>query len=240
MGLVIDTPESVGQTPRRVSTAEPVVSTAAPNKTSREILTDRRFWLLTLSIGISSAAGITFTSHGPAMATARGVGLTMASTVLSATGAGALVGAIGFGWLIDRIGPFRALIVDLIFTAAMWLVFSQLPSLPLMIALGFFMGAGMGPAVTLHSACINEIFGPANFGRVMGYSYFIKIPFLVGPAPLVGRLYDVSAGYASTYVLVVGALAVAVLSATVLNFTRPVLLYSYPFQSSVASCSVLL
>ena len=130
--------------------------------------------------------------------------------------AGALAGAFVFGWLIDKIGPFRALIVDLLFTAAAWLIFSHVTALPLMVTLGFFMGAGLGPSVSLHSACVNEIFGAANFSRVMGYSYFFKLPFLVGPAPLVGRLYDLSGGYGSTYVAVVTGLVLAAILATAL------------------------
>jgi MFS family permease len=220
MGLVIDQPEDVGQTPRRAPTAEVDPLLLAPPKTNGEILGDRRFWLLSLAIGIFTAGGVTLTSHGPAMAAANGASLTMASTVLSASGAGALLGALAFGWLIDRIGPFRTLIVALLFTAAMWLIFSQVSAPSLMVALGFLMGAGMGPTVTLHSACINEIFGPQNFSRVIGYTYFVKIPFLFAPAPLVGRLYDVTGGYGSAYLAVVAGLVVATLLATVLAFDR--------------------
>jgi len=137
---------------------------AKASHTWREILGDRRFWLLSLAIEIFTAGGV--------------------------------------------------------FTSAMWLIFSQVSAPSLMVALGFLMGAGMGPTVTLHSACINEIFGPQNFSRVIGYTYFVKIPFLFAPAPLVGRLYDVTGGYGSAYLAVVAGLIVAALLATVLAFDR--------------------
>ena len=94
------------------------------------------------------------------------------------------------------------------------------PALALMVGLALVMGAGMGAAVTLLSACINEQFGPASFSRVMGYSYFFKIAFLFGPAPLAGRLYDLSGGYGSTYLVCITALMVAVLLAIGLAFDR--------------------
>jgi MFS family permease len=220
MALVIDRPEDSGQLPRRAPAAEADPIVLAPPRTNREILTDRRFWLLSGAIGIFTAGGVTLTSHGPAMAVAKGASLTMAATVLSASGAGALVGAIGFGWLIDRIGPFRTLIAALVFTAVVWLIFSQAATPSSMVALGFALGAGLGPAVTLHSACINEIFGSQNFSRIMGYTYFVKIPFLFAPAPLVGRLYDLTGGYGSAYLSVICAMLVAALLAILLAFDR--------------------
>jgi hypothetical protein len=44
---------------------------------------------------------------------------------------------------------------------------------------------------------------------VWGYSYFLKLPFLVGAAPLAGYLYDASGGYGSTHLVYVTAAAAA-------------------------------
>jgi MFS family permease len=219
LSWVIDWPESVGQVPHRAAATQAGVSAAAPVKTSQEILTDRRFWLLSGIMGILAAAGVTFASHGPAMAAAKGASLTMASVVLGATGAGALIGALGFGWLIDRIGPFRALFAAVVLTWAAWLLFAAVTSLPLLVSLAFVMGAAMGPSVALHSACMNQICGTASFGRAMGYSYFVKLPFLVGPVPLAGRLYDTSGGYGSTYIVILVGLALAAFTAISLAAT---------------------
>jgi MFS family permease len=217
MGLVIEGPDSVGQSPRRLPGAAPAAG-IAPLLTSREIFTDVRFWLLSVAIGIFTAGGVAFASHGPAMAVSKGVTIAMGSVILAASGGGALLGAFVFGWLIDRVGPFRALICALTCTAFVWLIFSQVTSLPWLILLGFVMGICMGPTPALHGACIGEIFDPQSFSRVMGYSFFIKMPFLFAPAPLAGRLYDLSGGYGSTYVVFVASLAVAVLLAIVLAY----------------------
>lgn len=214
MRLVIEHPEDVGQRQRRAADpATAAVAAVAPPATaliaSRAIFTDPSFWLVSVSVGVASAAGTTFTAHGPSMAIANGVSLTLASTMLSGAGGGALIGAFAYGWLIDRIGPFRALVLALLQAAAMWFLFAQVASPAMMVLLSVLMGAAMGPAVTLHSACINELYGTVSFSRAMGYSYFTKIPFLFAAAPLAGLLYDRSGSYASTYALIIAALLLA-------------------------------
>ena len=140
--------------------------------------------------------------------------------MLSGAGVGALLGAIAYGWLIDRIGPFRSLVIALLQAAATWVVFSMVTAAAPMIAVSVLLGAAMGPAITLHSACINERYGAATFSRAIGYSYFLKIPFLFGAAPLAGRLFDLSGSYASTYATTIGALLLAAAAAAVLALDR--------------------
>ncbi|WP_375396602.1 MFS transporter [uncultured Sphingomonas sp.] len=215
MRLAIERPEDVGQSPRR--DPERADAPDAPALASHgAILSDPAFWLISFAIGIASAAGTGFTAHGPAMAIAKGLAPTLASTMLSGAGIGALVGAIAYGWLIDRIGPFHALTLALLQIAVTWFAFSLATAPAALMVLSVLMGAAMGPAITLHSACIGERFGAASFSRVIGYSYFTKIPFMFGAAPLAGKLYDLSGNYASTYATAIAALLTAAVAAAVL------------------------
>ncbi|WP_236697392.1 MFS transporter [Sphingomonas sp. Leaf357] len=220
MRFAIEFPEDVGQQPRR-DAEQPVVAVAVqPLLGNRAIFTDPAFWLISLAIGIVSAAGTAFTAHGPAMAAANGISPTLASTMLSGAGIGALFGALLYGWLIDRIGPFHALVLVLLQAAATWFLFSLVTSPGPMILVSVLLGAAMGPAITLHSACINERYGAASFSRVIGYSYFTKIPFMFGSAPLAGKLFDMSGSYASTYVVMIAALLLAGGAAIMLSMPR--------------------
>jgi MFS family permease len=234
MSLVIEKPEDVSQTPRRAPVSSRPPAATAPPMTSLEIFTNRRFWLLSVAVGICTGAGVAFAAHGPAMAVAHGATLTIGALVLGASGAGALVGSTGFGWLADRIGPFRALAAALALACAAWLTFSTVTAVPAMVLLGGAMGGCMGAAIVLHSTCMGEIFRDADFSRAIGYSYFVKIPFLFGFPPLAGRLYDLSGAYGSTYLGIVGSLAVATLIAVALTFdherrsTGPVLVEPAP------------
>src|SRR5262249_34515690 len=146
MSFVIDWPAQVNQSPRRAPAVANVPPTSpAAIKSSREIFSDSRFWLLSIAIVIFTAAAVTLRSHGPSMAVARSVDHKLAATVLSGTGGGAIIGGLGFGWLIDKIGPFRALIVAMVLTVFLWIVFSMATTLSAMVVLAFFLGLNMGP-----------------------------------------------------------------------------------------------
>lgn len=211
MRLVIERPEDVGQQPRRAIDAGSAAPTASadPLLSSRAILLDPSFWLISLAIGVTAAGGTTLTAHGPAMAMANGIDPATAATILTGAGGGALIGAFAYGWLIDKVGPFRALVVVMLQGALTWFLFAQSGSAIAMILCAGGIAAAMGPAITLHSACLNELYGTTSFSRAMGYSYFTKIPFLFGAAPLAGALFDRSGDYASTYAMLIGALLAA-------------------------------
>jgi cyanate permease len=215
---VIDRPEDVGQRQRRADAAQAAGGEAEAIRSSREIFLDRRFWMLSLAVCGASSCGIVFAAHGPAMAIAKGLDIKLASLTLAASGAGALVATLGFGWLADRIGPFGALLASLVLSAVSWLGFTQVDSLPLVLAFSFCLAGLMGAAISLHSACTQELFGTATFARAIGYGYFVKAPFLFVAAPLAGRLFDLSGGYGSTYAVVIAVLSACSLLAVALMF----------------------
>ncbi len=233
MSLAIDRPSDIGQTPRRA--ADQAAAPSAPEEIlgTRAILTDPVFWLISLVIGIAGAAGSALTVHGPAMAAANGAPATLAAGVLSGAGIGALLGALFYGWLIDRIGPFRALVFAMLQAAAAWYIFSQLTSAQLMSAGAIMLGAGMGPAIMMQSACVNERYGTASFSRVLGYIYFTRIPFLFGSAPTVGWLFDMTGDYSAAYVTVISMLLVGAATAALLAL-RPRKLAPSRIASKVA------
>lgn len=218
MFLVIDRPEQVGQIPLRQQPATPYAGNAVvTGRAPVPILTDWRFWVLSLSIGCLSVAGLTLGSHAPAMAAAKGVELTTGAMLLSAVGAGAILGSPGFGWLIDRVGPFNALAAALFSSGMLWAMFAFAPTMSLLLPLSFIMGFTLGGTLALHSACLNDLFGSGRFSRAMGMGYLAKAPFVFGAAPLAGFLYDLAGGYGWAYLVcatvpMIGALAALLLA----------------------------
>ena len=71
-------------------------------------------------------------------------------------------------------------------------VFSGVPVLLLLTAL---IVASMTSLPALQGAAINQLFGVQNVSRVMGFSYFFKLPFIFGAAPLTGLVFDTMGGY---------------------------------------------
>lgn len=220
--VVVDRPADVGQMPlgseREADKGE--VACVEPMRSTGEIVTDIRFWLLSICIGTLTAAGITFVSHGTGIAMERGFDLATAATAVSAYGFGTLIGALGFGWLIDRIGPFWSLVLCIALQVVLWLAVYALSTVPLILLAAALIGTSGGATVAMHSAAMTELFGSTSFSRAMGYSYTLKIPFLFGAAPLAGYLFDISGGYSSTLLVFVGALGIATALAVMLVFTH--------------------
>lgn len=222
--LVVNSPEDVGQKALwnyvdEVATAGER-STASRELSACEFFGDSRFWCLALAIGLLNCTGIIFVSQGTSLAMSRGLDLTAASTLVSGYGAGALVGSSMFGWLIDKAGPLRALVVCLAAEAALWFALSEVSSLPALITVSAFIGVGHGAILALHSAVMNRMYGERNFSRAMGYGYTLKIPFLFGAAPLAGYLFDITGSYWSTLLFCSGAVAVATIFAALLVVDR--------------------
>jgi MFS family permease len=208
--LVVNKPEDVGQIPLRSEgeADKGDVASVEPMRGTGEIVTDIRFWLLSICAGTLTAAGVAFVSHGTGIAMERGFDLATAATAVSAYGAGTLI------------GPFWTLVVCMAMQVVLWLAVYALSTVPLMLLAAALIGTAGGATVAMHSAAMTELFGSTSFSRAMGYSYMLKIPFLFGAAPLAGYLFDISGGYASTLIVFVAALAIATACAVMLVFTH--------------------
>lgn len=212
LGLLAERPEDVGQQMLRTTAfggAGPAAAPLIPALAARDIWRDPRFWLLSLGIGILTGCGSVYTTHIIAIVSDRGVPLTEAALPMSAFGAGTLVGAVLFGWLIDRFGAIPMLTVNAGVQVLLWGGLAYATDLGAMTALGGVIGACMGSLVALHTATLNEVLGTASFSRAMGLSYLIKVPFLFGLTPLAGHFYDVMGNYSMALTIVCALIAIS-------------------------------
>lgn len=202
LGLVVDRPEDVGQMMRREDeTANSVAVEARASMSTGSLLTSGTFWLLSLGVGVFSGVSSAFITHSVALARSKGTDLESASIMLSSYGVGMVIGSLVFGWLNDKIGPVRTLLLTSAIQAAIWFILIATTQIWLLLVLACLIGCCIGAVVGLHGAGINEFFGKPSFGRAMGLSYFLKIPFLFAIAPLSGHLFDSSGNYRSTLVM---------------------------------------
>jgi MFS family permease len=163
---------------------------------AREVLRNPSFHVLWIGIGFLTAGGVMMTTHLVPLAMEKGLPLSSASLLLSAFGISASLGAILFGWLADRVGAGKALAVHAFAWIIPWTVLIVLEGalLPLLFTAAS-IGLMSGALVGLLSVTASAWFGTVNIGRVLGYVYFGKVPFLFGAAPLAGFLFDRTGGY---------------------------------------------
>ncbi|WP_172808095.1 MFS transporter [Croceicoccus mobilis] len=111
-------------------------------------------------------------------------------------GIGAAIGALLFGWLADRIGGRRAVVVQALCWTVPWALLLVLgANLPLLLVAAGLAGMMSGAIVGLCGVLVGSWLGAQNFATAMGQVYFYKVPFLFGAAPLAGFLFEETGSY---------------------------------------------
>jgi putative MFS transporter len=106
--------------------------------------------------------------------------------ILSAGYLGQLVGAVGFGWVAEKIGRLPTLLVTIAIFVSMDIACLFAGGATAMIVFRFFQGIGTGGEVPVASAYINEFIGARKRGR------FFLLYELIFP---IGLLFAGLAGY---------------------------------------------
>jgi MFS family permease len=201
--LVKERPEANPLAPGAIASS--VATVAAPQIA---LVSSPGFWLLSIGIGIMAGTGVVYVVHLVPYGVGKGMTLAVASGMLSFYAGAGLIGTPVFGWIIDRIGAPAALVIAALGLATLSLavIFVDGPALFAVVALA---GACCTPITTMHGAALGDLFGRNAVARAMGYSYFIKLPFLVGAAPVIGAVYDATGSYRVPFALCAGAMLLA-------------------------------
>ncbi|WP_157976569.1 MFS transporter [Parahaliea mediterranea] len=184
---------------RQPTAADAGARPAASTVRWSESLRDGRLWFIVLIAGVMFSGGIMLVTHIVQHAMDLGVAPTRAAILLSVNGTAALVGAMAFGWLCDRLSPAMAVCINLGLQALLWPVLlyqHQLTGLVPAIAVLGLCGGGAHPAL---SALVGQVFGAERFGTLMGQIALLVIPFNFGAAPLAGLLYDNTGSYTAAF-----------------------------------------
>jgi predicted MFS family arabinose efflux permease len=214
---IVEDPARIGQAPRGMeATSKGKIATDRPLST-REILSIPAFWLLSLAIGVMAGSGTVFVVHIVPFGMERQLTLQTASGLLSAYAGAGIFGTLMFGWIADRIGPPRALVLTTFCQALLWWGLLHVAGFPLFI-LAALLGICVVPLNTLHGAALSQLVGPSSIARAMGTSFAIKLPFIFTFAPLAGFVFDRAGGYQLPFMLTSGLLAVSCLGFVLMVF----------------------
>jgi sugar phosphate permease len=207
--LVIETPASIGQAPHGGVAGSPGGDGKGTSLSTRAIIANPDFWLLSIPIGVMAGSGAAFAVHVVPFGTGRGLSLIDASWLLSTFAGAGMIGTLLFGWVADRIGTAATLVINTGCQALLWLAVLQLDGFALLLAAAGLLGICAVPTVMLHGAALSELFGAVSVSRAMGLSYLVKLPFLFAFAPMIGRLFDASGSYGLPFMTTSAMLAAA-------------------------------
>jgi MFS family permease len=202
---------------RKEDVAAPAVRSDAPKAPLGEVLRNKYFYLLMLGSMASIGAVGGAVQHFKMMLTLdRGWTNKEAMSIITMIATVSLVGRFGAGWLADKIGPKRVmLMVYLLVVAAMLILVAGVPGASIYLYVLCF-GLGLGGEYMIIPLMAGRLFGTAVLGRVMG---IILAADGIGEAVFpweVGKLYDSTKSYTSGFQLLaaialLGAIAVALL-----------------------------
>jgi len=150
--------------------------------TPRQLLSDRRFWLIGLAyllVGVSIQIPFTFLSTY-AVQELR-FSYETATRLITLIGAAGLVGKLTLGPLSDKIGRIRimALCSILIMAGCLGIAFSQGW---IFFLLTFIFGIGYGACWSLYAACAADFFAKESSGTIIGlWTLYLGIGLTLSP-----------------------------------------------------------
>jgi len=181
--------------------------------TAKAILSHPLFWGVMVGAGLLNAVGIIGTVHMVAIGIERGLPPGQAALLASLMGGASILGAVGVGWLGDKVGGAWALAFIASGFAISWALIATTTGLPLMVPAILLIGVA-GPGVfTSISLLLGHVFGAATMPRAVGLFSMFSVPFTFCLPPAAGWLHDIAGDYRPVMVaIVVGSLAVAALA----------------------------
>jgi MFS family permease len=136
--------------------------------------------------------------------------------IIAWIGMASLVGRLGAGWLSDKIGPKRVMLIVYSLVVAAMIMLVAMPAGRSTYAFAVVFGLGLGGEYLIIPLMASSLFGTATLGRVMGIVLTADGVAEATLPYLVGKLRDHTGSYLLSFemlaaVAAVGAVAVALL-----------------------------
>jgi MFS family permease len=154
----------------------PASQNRPPDLEVREVLGDRRFWLIACALLLVSTVTQGLVVHTVPLLTDKGYSPEAAATLMIAVGLSTMVGRLLSGYLVDRIfAPFIAAFFFLLPCLGIYLLDSTISPVAGIITLGL----ASGTEIDMIGFLTSRYFGMKRFGQLYGYLF---ASFVVGSA----------------------------------------------------------
>jgi MFS family permease len=206
--LVVDEPAARGLHPDGLAQA-PAVAPGAADLGFLHVLAMPATWLIGLcfALALTPNAGMVTQVYEHA----RDLGFERASMGLAVTfmAVGGGLGKPAYGWLADRFGPRRSLVLALALMFAALILFLRATDVASLFAAACLFGLGYAGLMPLQAALVGEVFGKDVLGRVLGLVGLFIGPFTVAVHPVMGRIHDTTGSYDLAFQLFAGCCVLA-------------------------------
>lgn len=184
-----------------------------PPLTTRALLRNMDFWAITLPVGtLMGLNGAVMISLVP-FAVGNGISQTQGALLVSAVGASALAGKLGFGFVADHVDLRLVLRGALLFALAAFTLLSFTSGYELWLTAALLFGLSLGGMLPVWGAIMAQVFGQQGYAHALGWSRTAMTPLNFGCPLLAGVIFDLTGSYAQAWLLYLtlttGALAIS-------------------------------
>lgn len=211
--IVRNRPEDLGLPPDGETTSPRGQSAtmAAGNAELPNLLKDASFWRISLAVGVLMAAFTAVLANLVPFAVGHGIAAKQAALLLSAISAAGVSGKLLFSVFADRINLKWALLAALLMAGLPMLFLVQFHDYWAMVVAAISVGLASGAFLPAWGAILARIYGPLVFGRVMGRMQPVTIIMVMATMPMTGYLFDLTGSYSTAFLVLAGAIAVAII-----------------------------
>lgn len=172
----------------------------------REASRDWGFWLLVGALAAGAGSLTAIFSHMAPILAERGIGIGIATLVLSVFAMGAAAWQMACGAILDRT-PSPKVIVPMYLAAAAGVALLEWGTgTPLLIATGLLLAVGLGAQFSALPYLLGRYFGLRHFGAIMGSAYSAVFVFQGLVPVLLDHAFDMHRTYSGALAVLSGCL----------------------------------
>lgn len=188
---------------------EPAAAVASPlqDRNLRDLVKTRVFLAVFTAITLGTFTYAAILPHVLAHLVNKGMSNASALSALSALAAAGVCGKLLFGWISERCGARRTMMINLVGQSSFVAVLALAGNAAVLGAAAPLFGLFMGGFGVLYILLVQETFGLRRYGSVMGLvNIGTVVSFGLGPL-LAGVSYDISGSYGAAFLVVCGLFA---------------------------------
>ena len=219
--VIREAPAAAGVQAHRPLAADERAAPSAPahhDQDLRETVRTRTFYAVLAAITLGTFTYSAILPHMLAHLVNKGMSNASALSALATLAAAGVCGKLLFGWMTERYGARRMMMLNLVGQAVCTALLAGAVSTGVLVVAAPLFGLFMGGFGALYILVVQESFGMRHYGSVMGLMNLgTVVSFGLGPL-IAGASYDISGGYGTAFLIVCGLFVAGALS---LIFARP-------------------
>lgn len=198
----------------------PAMTPGPDFSSSRQILTNRNFWLIAVAISLLFAVYTALLSNLVPFARDVGTSAERSALLLSVMALMGIVGKLVFGVVGDHIDLRLGLSLAVMLVMVGLGCFLAASDYNLLLAGAVAIGLAAGGMLPVWGSLLARIFGAASYGRVMGLMNPVIMPVTLLAPPFAGLMHDVTGSYRVAFAVFAGILVISLILLPLIRVPR--------------------